>query len=342
MKQETMSILFYIIKSRLLKNGEAPILLRVTIDGAEDEIRIQRSIPVHLWNQAKGCSKGKDRTAIELNEYIRALNLKLLTIHKELALEEAVITPSLLLKRLFGNEERRTVLATFLAHNDECRALIGIDYEKVTINRYDNCARNLAAVIQREFDKEDISFHELTGEFIRKFEIYLKTERKLCQNTLVRYMKCFKKITNMAIANEWLRKDPFAGVKYRQEETNPIFLTMDELEIIMKKRFRIERLEFVRDVFVFCAFTGLAFVDAKELTSDHIFKDNNGSLWIRKGREKMKRRQGACISNVPLLGIPQQILEKYKNHPMCQSGEVCLPMYSNQKMNSYLKETSAV
>lgn len=338
MQQETMSILFYALKSRVLKTGEAPLLLRVTINGVSDEARIQRSVPTHLWNAAKGYSKGKDRTSLELNEYIRSLTLKLLTIHKELTLREAFITPSLLLKKLFGNEERRTVLATFRDHNEECRKLIGIDYEKVTINRYDNCARALAEVIRREFDKEDISFHELTGEFIRKFEVYLKTERKLCQNTLVRYVKCFKKITNMALANKWLRSDPFLGIKYRQEETDPTFLTMEELEIIIKKRFSIERLETVRDVFVFCCATGLAFIDAKELTTDHLFRDNKSNLWIRKGREKMKRRQGACVSNVPLLGIALQILAKYKDHPICQANNVCLPMYSNQKMNSYLKE----
>jgi site-specific recombinase XerD len=216
--------------------------------------------------------------------------------------------------------------------------LIGIDYEKITINRYDNCMRKLASAIQREYGKEDITFYELSGEFIRKFEIYLKTEEGLCQNTIVRYMKCLKKITNMALANNWMKVDPFLGRKFRQEETNPVFLTMEELDSLIKKRFSIERLEIVRDIFVFCCFTSLAFVDAKELTPEHIFKDNKGSLWIRKGREKMKRRQGACMSNVPLLGIAQQILKKYKDHPVCQAKSVCLPVYSNQKMNSYIKE----
>ncbi len=238
MKQETLSILFFILKNknRLLKNGEAPVILRVTIEGrGSDEVRIQRSVPVHLWNAAKGCSKGKDRAAQELNEYIRSLNLKLLTIHKELTLAEALITPSLLLKKLFGNEDRRTVLSTFREHNDECRKLIGIDYEKVTINRYDNCMRALAETIWREFGKEDITFYELTGEFIHKFEVYMKTEKKLCQNTLVRYMKCFKKVINVALANKWIKDDPFAGKKFRQEETNPTFLTMDELHLFSRQ-----------------------------------------------------------------------------------------------------------
>lgn len=169
-----------------------------------------------------------------MNDYIKSLDVKLSCIHKELLLEQAFITPSLLLQKLFGTEEQRTVLSTFREHNDECRKMIGIDYEKITINRYDNCMRNIAAAIQREYGKEDITFHELTGEFIRKYEIYLKTEKKLCQNTIVRYMKCFKKITNMALANNWMKTDPFAGRKFRQEETNPTFLTMEELDRIIK------------------------------------------------------------------------------------------------------------
>lgn len=339
MKQEMLSILFFILKTRVLKNGESPILLKVTIAGVEDEIRILRSIPAHLWNQAKGCSRGKDRASLELNEYIRSLTVKLLSIHKELMLEEAHITPKLLLKKLFGQEEKRTLLATFANHNEECRKLIGVDFEAVTINRYDNCLRSLSVVVQRECGKDDISFYELNGELIRKFEIYLKTERGLCQNTLVRYMKCFKKIINMALTNKWMKDDPFVGTKYRQEETDPTFLTMEELETMMKKEFAIERLEMVRDVFCFCCATGLSFIDAKELTPEHLFKDNNGNLWIRKSRHKMIRRnRAACMSNIPLLGMAQKILEKYQNHPICEKKGICLPMYSNQKMNSYLKE----
>jgi len=271
MKQEKLSILFFILKGRTLKSGEAPILLRVTVGGDYDEIRIQRSVPTNLWDSAKGRCKGKNRSATELNEYISDLNVKFLSIHKELMLEEAYITPKLLLKKLFCQEEKRTVHKAFLEHNDECRRQIGINYEAVTINRYDNCARGLAAFIQKECDKEDISFAELNGALIRRFEVFLKVERSLCQNTVVRYMKCFKKFINTALANDWIKKDPFLGIKYKQEETSPVFLTKEELDTIIEKEFSVERLTLVRDLFIFSCFTGLAFVDAKELRPEHLF-----------------------------------------------------------------------
>lgn len=214
-------------------------------------------MPIKLWDQAKGCCKGKNRAATELNDYIRDLNVKLLSIHKELMLEEAFITPSILLKRLFGQEEKRTVLKSFLDHNNDCRKQIGINYEAVTINRYDNCAKSLIAFIQKEYSKEDISFAELSGVIIRRFEVYLKVEKELCQNTVVRYMKCLKKFVNTAMVNDWIKKDPFLGIKFKQEETMPVFLTKDELDILIAKEFFVERLILVRDLFVFSCYTGL-------------------------------------------------------------------------------------
>ena len=94
MKHETMKILFVIKKSSLLKNGEAPIVVRVTINGVSDEVRIQRSVLPRLWNQARGCCKGRDRVSIELNDYIESLKTKIHNLHKELLLEDALITPS--------------------------------------------------------------------------------------------------------------------------------------------------------------------------------------------------------------------------------------------------------
>src|SRR5699024_6461735 len=104
MKQGTMNILFFALKTKLLKNGEAPILLRITTNGQYEEIRIQRSVPLKNWNPAKGCSKGKDRASIELNNYISALTTRAYEKHKELTFESALITPKTILKRVFGKD----------------------------------------------------------------------------------------------------------------------------------------------------------------------------------------------------------------------------------------------
>ena len=340
MKQGTMKILFFVLKTKLLKNGEAPILMRITINGQYEETRIQRSVPLKLWNAAKGCSKGKDRASNELNSYLSELATRALEKYKELILEQAISTPSLILKRVFGKDtEMRTLLGTIRQEIKDMEKVVNIDYAPVTINRYKNVLKKLENSIPTFYDKEDITFHELTPEFIKAFDLHLKTEVGLCRNTIVRYMKCFKKITNMALAKGWMKKDAFYGYKMEQDETAPVFLTYDELQTVMNKEFTIPRLALVRDIFIFACFTGLAFVDVSTLKKEDMVQDNNGDWWIRKGRIKlMHQRKASSICNIPLLPVPLAILKKYENNPVCIKKGYCLPVPCNQKMNSYLKE----
>ena len=340
MKQGTMKILFFVLKTKLLKNGEAPILMRITINGQYEETRIQRSVPLKLWNAAKGCSKGKDRASNELNSYLSELATRALEKYKELILEQAISTPSLILKRVFGKDtEMRTLLGAIRQEIKEMEKVVNIDYAPVTINRYKNVLKKLENSIPTFYDKEDVTFHELTPEFIKAFDLHLKTEVGLCRNTIVRYMKCFKKITNMALAKGWMKKDAFYGYKMEQDETAPVFLTYDELQTVMNKEFTIPRLALVRDIFIFACFTGLAFVDVSTLKKEDMVQDNNGDWWIRKGRIKlMHRRKASSICNIPLLPVPLAILKKYENNPVCIKKGYCLPVPCNQKMNSYLKE----
>lgn len=163
MKQNTLRVLFFVLKSRLLKNGEAPIILRVTIDGQQDEVRIQRSVPLKLWDNVKERSKGKDRSSTELNSYIEALKVRLYQIHKELLCREALITPKNLLIKLFSKEERHLVLQTMRKCIDDWTSLIGTEYQPSTISRYNNCYESLQTVIKDFYRKEDITFHELSG-----------------------------------------------------------------------------------------------------------------------------------------------------------------------------------
>ena len=221
-------------------------------------------------------------------------------------------------------------------------ALIGIEYEKITINRYWNCYRCLKACVQSFYGKEDIVFPELSRDFIIYVERHMRLEKRLCQNTLVRYMKCFKKFVNMGLNMGWMRVNPFAGIQYRQQENDPTFLTLEEVKAIAGMDFPVARLNIVRDMFLFCCFTGLAFIDAKELKRTEIVKDNNGKMWIRKGRHKMKKEKARCISNVPLINPAIEILEKYEDHPICIEKDVCLPLFCNQTMNSYLKQIATL
>ena len=345
MKQESMKVLFFIRKSRLKKNGEAPIFLRVTVSGRQDEIRIQRSVPIKLWNNTKGYSKGKDRTSVELNSYIESLTIRLYQIHKELVCREALITPKHLLVKLFSKDERRTVLGTMKKYMEDWTALIGKEYQKSTLSRYGNCYDSLKTVINEFYKKEDSSFNELNGEFIDAFEMHLRIVRKLSQNTLTKYMSCFRKIIGIAKDNGWLTFDPLAGKRkrlFRKEETCPTFLTLEELQRIISKDFSTTRLEQVKDFFLFCCLTGMSYIDVSTLLPAHLCRDNKGQLWIHKSRVKITAAKETCTSNVPLLAPAVAVLDKYKGWNPDNPDGPCLPVPSNQKMNEYLKEIATL
>jgi hypothetical protein len=305
------------------------------VNGQREEVRTKKSINPDLWSQAKECSRGRDKKSRDLNEYIETAKIRVSQLFNEMEQAGKAITAGILIRRFFGkyDETRKTLLGVFREHNKQCRQLIGIDYEDITVRRYECCARYLGELIKEKYKQNDLLLKEVSGEFVRSFEFFMKTSKHCQQNTVIRYMKCFKKIINLSIANEWMSHNPFAGIKFHEVAVNKEFLTMEEINIIAAKTFYLPRLEIVRDVFVFQCMTGLAFIDVYNLRSEHIVKDNNGNLWIRKTREKTNN-----MCNIPLLSLPLQILEKYADNPHSIEKGVLLPVMCNQKMNSYLKE----
>ena len=337
MKRDSFNVLFYLKKAKLLKSGEASVCMRITVNGARVENNIRKSIDPALWNQPKECAKGKSRKACDLNTYIEEARIKLHQLFNEMEEQGQFITARILQERFFGQDKEpeavRTIIGTMQEHNDQCRALVGKDYALITVRRYESCKRYLAELIRQRYDKEDLPLTEVNGELVRAFEFYLKTEKECQQNTVIRYMKCLKKITNLALANEWIAKDPFVGIKFHEKEVIREFLTMDELLTIYHKEFPLERITVVRDIFIFAAFTGLAFIDVQQLAPEHIVDAAHGHLWIRQPRQKTKH-----MRTIPLPDLPLTILRKYANYPACLKKKVLLPVPCNQKMNSYLKE----
>ena len=333
-KRNTLSVLFIIKKSKLLKNGEAPVCMRITVNKRVAEVMIKRSIPVDLWNQKKECSKGKDRVANELNHYINTVRAKILQIHRELEIDNKTITADIIKDCFYGRDKvQRSLLEVYAEHNEKCRALIGKEYTESTVTKFDTSINRLKEYIRSCYHRDDIMLVELDGQFIRDFDFWLKTDKHCQNNSALKHLKNLKKVVRIALANGWIKKDPFYGIRFKQEEVNVEFLSREELDILMNKEFTIKRLEQVRDIFVFCCFTALAFVDVQQLSREHLIKDNNDALWIRKVRQKTNQ-----MCNIPVLSIPQRILGKYKDNAECIKKGVLLPVISNQRMNAYLKE----
>lgn len=196
-----------------------------------------------------------------MNNYIDDTEIKLFKLFQEMQADGTVVTARELYNRFFNigphKKVERMIIATFQEHNQECRALMGRDFELGTIKKYETITRLLQRYIKKKYDAEDLPLVSLDRDFVHGFELYLKIDRNQQQNTVARYMKGLKKITNRAIANEWITKDPFAGFKVKTVQTNPTFLSLEELHIIYRHHFD-GVLEVVRDMFIMAAFTFVA------------------------------------------------------------------------------------
>lgn len=332
--RQTFNVLFFIRKTRALKSGENPIMLRISIAGQLAEMQLKRAVNPNLWNQNKERCTGKDAASLEINRYLESVKLRLFEIHRKMEEEGKLINPMEIKRKFLGlDEEHKMFFQVFQEHNDKCRELIGKDYAKVTISRFDTCLKYFREMSIAQYQRKDIPLKEVTNGIIHDYIHFLKAEKGLQENTVIRYMKVVKKVLNIAVNYDWIQKNPFGNIRFHEKEVNKEFLTKEELEILRTKEFDIPRLELVRDVFLVQCWTGLAFIYVSELKEEHIIADNEGNLWIRKERHKT-----GIMCNVPLLDVPLGIIEKYKDHSLCQKRGILLPVLSNQKCNAYLKE----
>lgn len=339
MERTTFGLLFYIRRDKTNKKGEAPVFMRLTINGERADASIKRFIEPHAWNSAKGKANEKSRGGKDLNLYLDAISANILRIQRDLELDKKEVSAQIILNRYLGKEQsdRHTLMEVFRAHNEKCRALSGISLAPGTVIRYETSLRLTEAFLRTTYKKEDCYLDEITHQFVEDYDFYLRTVRRCCHNTTTKYLLNFKKIIRIALAKGWMKKDPFAQVHFHFEPVEREFLEKQELKVLLNKEITITRLSQVRDIFCFCCLTGLAFMDVQQLKPEHLVADIHGKIWIRKARQKTKN-----MCNIPLLDEAQKIIDRYRDHPYCQTHGVLLPVCSNQKMNSYLKELADI
>lgn len=339
MERTTFGLLFYIRRDKTNKKGEAPVFMRLTINGERADTSIKRFIEPHAWNSAKGKANEKSRGGKDLNLYLDAISANILRIQRDLELDKKEVSAQIILNRYLGKEQsdRHTLMEVFRAHNEKCRALSGISLAPGTVIRYETSLRLTEAFLRTTYKKEDCYLDEITHQFVEDYDFYLRTVRRCCHNTTTKYLLNFKKIIRIALAKGWMKKDPFAQVHFHFEPVEREFLEKQELKVLLNKEITITRLAQVRDIFCFCCLTGLAFMDVQQLKPEHLVADIHGKIWIRKARQKTKN-----MCNIPLLDEAQKIIDRYRDHPYCQTHGVLLPVCSNQKMNSYLKELADI
>ncbi|MGF7042624.1 site-specific integrase [Mucilaginibacter lappiensis] len=331
MLEKSFGLLFF-----LKQSGNEPkkyIYLRITVDGHPVERSTKMQWWENRWDQEKGRATGVKQDAQDLNFYLDTLANKVFQARKQLIEDEEIITAELLRDMLIGKYQRKKIMEVFAEHNKQMEALIGKDFAKGTLERYETSFDHTRAFMQWQYQLEDLSIRKLDYFFIEQYAFWLKTVRKCNHNTTVKYLANFKKIVLICVKNKWLPGDPFANFKLTKK---PVFrdpLTEWELETIIRNDFENERLNNVKDIFLFACYTGLAYADVKKLKRSEIMKGVDGEQWIFTPRQKTET---PCP--IPLLPVALQILDKYASHPKCVNQDRALPTLSNQKMNAYLKE----
>lgn len=213
--------------------------------------------------------------------------------------------------------------------------LIGKDYTKSTLQRYQTCLMHCRDFMHWRNKASDIEVSKIDFAFLTDFEYYLRSVRRCSNNSAIKYIKNLGKIVRYCIGNGWIKVDPYLNYKPKSKPVVREAVNKSELERLEHKVFSIERLTIVRDIFLFSCYTELSYVDVQKLKRNSISEGIDGKLWIMT-----KRHKTGVVSKIPLLPIPQAIVFKYSNHPICLANGSVLPVSSNQKMNAYLKEVA--
>ncbi|WP_209391433.1 site-specific integrase [Chryseobacterium sp. RR2-3-20] len=335
---KTFNLLFFIKKNKIRKNGTAPIYLRITIDGKASEIAAKRYIGSQKWDNKSQKVVGNSQEAKTLNSYLKTLEQQVYDFHYLMLKEGDFVTAESLKSKLLGIDiDRRMLIPIFQEHNKKMEALVGQDFAPGTLERYKTSLKHTQEFINWKYKISDIDIAKIDHAFIMDYDFWLRSVRKCANNTAVKYIKNFKKIIRLCMANGWLLKDPFLGYKAKLKVVERPYLTKEEIQAIYDKEFASDRLSQVRDIFLFSCYTGFAYVDVKKLSKSHINLGIDGEKWIFTNRQKTD-----TSTRVPLLALAQEMILRYDDHPKCINSDILFPVLSNQKMNSYLKEIANV
>lgn len=308
-----------------------PIFCRITIDKEEARFGIKKDVNPSIWDVQAGRAVGRTSEVVEINSIIDKTKSALFNVYNEILLSDVNVTAEKVKHHFLGGATKNhNLLEQFQRHNEDVEKLVGITKTKATLQKYEVTRKHLTNFIKEKYNLSDISFKEINHQFLTDFEVYLLTTCGCNPNTTAKFMQFFKRIVIIAKNNGWIKADPFANYKIRIKKVDRGYLSQEEIEAIMEKKFLTKRLEQVRDIFIFSCFCGLAYIDVKNLRESNIRTSFDGGLWIMGKREKTD-----VSFIIPLPEVPKKILEKYKG---AFPDNKILPVPSNQKMNAYLKE----
>lgn len=328
----TFRTLFYLRKNRPNSNGLVSIMARITVNGQITQFNTKLEVNPDIWDTKLGKVKGRNADATNLNRLLDNLRTKMDKIYNKLMDTKGYALPETIKNILFGiDPERKTLLQYFTLHNEQYKLKVGKTTSQITYSRYELTKERVEEFIKKEYKLSDILLPEIDFLFVEKFYLSLRNDHDCSNNTAMKFIQRFRSVFTFSVnLGAEVKINPFANFKFHNDKVHREVLTQEEIDTIYRKEFRTERLSQIRDVFIFMCYTGLSYIDVARLTEDSVKTAFDGHQWIM-----IQRQKTSVPSNIRLLDIPLEIIERYKEQ---QTKGQLFPVCSNQKMNEYLKE----
>lgn len=284
--RNSFKVLFYLKRNAPLRNGEAPVMVRITINGQRAQLSAQISVDPELWDTRMGCMTGRSAIAQRTNDRLRQIRRRIESCYDDLFRIRSVVTPQMVRELYFGIDSRTEfVIAFFRRHNEEFGRMVGLNRSKATYYKYRCVCSHLENFIRGKYNRDDLMFKELDREFIIGFHAYVSHECAFRKNTTWIYMIAFKHILALAHGKGYLSRDLFANYKLHSERVVRNHLSINEINNIAGLDLDNRSSQVIRDAFLFSCFTGLSYVDICNLTTENILKES-GQVWISTARRK--------------------------------------------------------
>ena len=331
-KKSTYKLLFYLKKNELKKNGNAPIMARITIDGTPKAMGTKLEIDPAVWDLKFGRVEGKSAKALSINQKLDNIRGRIDKIYEDMLKHEGFATAQKVKIKFLGvGVMDDAILKVFNDQNNEFKKLV--DKRKrsqSTYSKYSTVYNHLSQFIRERYHRDDMAFRELTSDFIREFDFFLRIDKECTHNTVWVYTMPVIALAELAIKKGLIRDNPFEDYEISMEETDRSYLLKEDVETLLLLKPSKPRYELVKDLFIFSCFTGLSYIDIKKLKWSNIQSFFDGHQWIIS-----RRKKSDVSSNVRLLEIPKRIIEKYRG---VTKNDFVFPMPCNATCNKHISK----
>lgn len=326
----------FIVRTGKTDKSKGIVYARITVETRRIEISLKKTITIDNWNKSRGIVRGSNLEAKKFNSYLEQVRAQLTEAYRELQVNKKEVTPENIKSLYLGDSFDDHSLIELVDYHNTTQASI---LAPGTMKNYFTTKKYLERFLRKKIKSTDINLKQVNYKFITDFEFFLRNyqpldhHKVLGNNGVMKHQERFRKIINLGQRLGWIIQNPFDSYKLRFRKVDRGFLTEKELHDIENKKFGIERLQTVRDVFVFSCYTGLSYIDAINLRPNEINLGIDGQHWIFSKRQKTGTKL-----KIPLLPKALEIFRKYRKYPQSVSRDKVFPLMSNQKINSYLKE----